>query len=71
MSESDYETTKIDKRSSKVNCRNCQYYYITWIALTPHGCRRHGFESKMMPHLLVKKESNQDCLAFEEKKSRS
>jgi hypothetical protein len=63
-----YEDSKIDKKIDKVNCRYCRHYYITYDALTPNGCRLHAFESKMMPHMMVKKESGEECLAFEPKK---
>ncbi len=46
-------------------CANCKYYYITWDKTSPHGCKALGFKSKRLPSVIVKQESNQECLSFE------
>ncbi|WP_345980563.1 uracil-DNA glycosylase [Sulfurimonas sp. HSL3-2] len=48
----------------RINCRRCAYYYVTWNAAQPHGCKAYGFKSKMIPSLVVKQSSGADCSFF-------
>ena len=35
------------------NCRNCRYFYITWDAKKPYGCRAMQFKSSVLPTIEV------------------
>ncbi|MCK9472573.1 uracil-DNA glycosylase [Sulfurimonas sp.] len=51
----------------RINCRRCQYYYVTWEAQRPHGCKAYGFKSSQIPSLLVFQSTGSDCTMFKEK----
>ena len=51
----------------RINCRRCQYYFVTWEAKKPHGCKAYGFKSPQIPSLVVFKSSGEDCNMFKEK----
>ncbi|HLE11718.1 MAG: hypothetical protein A2504_15530 [Bdellovibrionales bacterium RIFOXYD12_FULL_39_22] len=50
-----------------INCLKCNYFYVTWDQNNPKGCRIYGFKSRLLPSILVAKESGKDCLSFEAK----
>ncbi|MDH5464792.1 MAG: uracil-DNA glycosylase [Thiovulaceae bacterium] len=52
----------------KVNCISCIYYYVTWEAKQPHGCKAYGFKSKMRPSIAVKRSSGVECQLYITKK---
>jgi len=52
----------------KINCKRCKYYYVTWEAVHPHGCKAFGFKSKMIPSQEVRNSSGKDCGLYKEKK---
>ena len=43
------------------------YYYITWDALYPKGCKIYGFKSSNLPSILVKQSSGVSCNRFSPK----
>ena len=47
------------------DCRQCRHYHRTWQPLLPHGCRCHGFRSRLWPALEVRLADGAPCLAFE------
>jgi len=51
----------------RINCRRCQYYYVTWEKSQPHGCKAYGFKSAQIPSMVVFKSSGSDCALFKEK----
>jgi hypothetical protein len=51
----------------KINCRKCEFYFVTWEAGKPHGCRAYGFKSAQIPSMVVKKSSGSECSFFKEK----
>lgn len=51
-----------------VNCKICQYYFVTWDPARPMGCRAFGFKSQVMPSIEVYKASGAPCKAFSPKK---
>ncbi|SFV75848.1 hypothetical protein MNB_SM-3-317 [hydrothermal vent metagenome] len=48
----------------RINCRRCQYYFVTWKQGQPHGCRAYGFESSLLPSLVVFRSSGSECQLF-------
>jgi hypothetical protein len=65
-----FASLRSSKRSwdlEKVNCKRCIYYYVTWQAATPHGCKAFGFVSKMIPSQQVRKDSGSICGMYQEK----
>jgi len=59
------------QRPQKNLCQECRYYYITWDADFPYGCKAIGFKSKQLPHLAVYQNSGVQCLAFAKKPPRN
>jgi hypothetical protein len=55
---------------SRVNCYQCEHFYITWEKAFPYGCRGMGFKSRQMPSLAVFQSSGESCLLFKPKKQR-
>ncbi|PIP10129.1 MAG: uracil-DNA glycosylase [Sulfurimonas sp. CG08_land_8_20_14_0_20_36_33] len=51
----------------KINCRRCEYYFVTWEASQPHGCRAYGFKAPQIPSIVVRQSSGTDCSLFKEK----
>lgn len=51
----------------KVNCKKCQYYFVTWEQHQPHGCKAYGFKTKMVPSVVVKNSSKMECTLFVQK----
>ncbi|MBU0721322.1 uracil-DNA glycosylase [bacterium] len=54
----------------RINCRRCAYYFVTWEAGKPHGCRAYGFKSAQIPSLVVFQSSGIECSLFQEKNSK-
>ena len=50
------------------NCYKCKYYYITWDARFPRGCRLLGFKARSLPSAEVFNSSGIRCLSFVPKK---
>jgi len=57
-----------EKKSVKVHCRNCEYFYITWDQQRPYGCRAMGFKTKRLPSWDVYQSSGEQCQSFKVKK---
>jgi hypothetical protein len=57
--------------AENVNCHKCKYYYITWEAKMPYGCKAFGFKSKQIPSTVVYQSSGKACQGFDEKNSKS
>ncbi|MEJ2373223.1 MAG: uracil-DNA glycosylase [Sulfurimonas sp.] len=51
----------------RINCRKCKYYFVTWEASQPHGCKAYGFKSKQLPSQVVFSSSGRECSLFQEK----
>jgi hypothetical protein len=56
---------------NQIECRQCQYYYITFDKNFPYGCRAFGFKSPVKPCLEVRKASGSECLEFQLKQLHS
>ncbi|PYG89858.1 hypothetical protein LY28_00456 [Ruminiclostridium sufflavum DSM 19573] len=53
--------------AERINCRKCKYYYITWDARMPHGCKAFGFKTRLFPSVVVYQSSGQTCQGYAEK----
>ncbi|NLW47497.1 MAG: uracil-DNA glycosylase [Firmicutes bacterium] len=53
----------------RINCFQCNHFYITWDKNFPHGCRVFGFKTRQLPSVSVKQASGADCAAFQPKPS--
>jgi hypothetical protein len=51
-----------------VHCLKCKHYMSTYDPQAPRGCRYFKIQSREFPSQVVKRESGQDCMAFEERK---
>ena len=51
----------------RINCRRCEYYFVTWEAGKPHGCKAYGFKSPQIPSIVVFQSSGTDCTMFKQK----
>ncbi|MCX6062025.1 MAG: uracil-DNA glycosylase [Campylobacterales bacterium] len=51
----------------KIICQKCTYYFVTWEANQPHGCKAYGFKSKFIPSQVVLSSSGKACSLFEAK----
>jgi hypothetical protein len=51
----------------KVNCLKCKYYYITYDARMPYGCRLFGFKGRQVPSVSVHQSSGSSCRGFDVK----
>ncbi|MCX6073700.1 MAG: uracil-DNA glycosylase [Campylobacterales bacterium] len=52
----------------KIICQKCHYYFVTWEAHQPHGCKAYGFKSKVLPSQVVLSSSGKPCTFFDPKK---
>jgi|YelNatPaOPRAMG01_1025707.scaffolds.fasta_scaffold00247_15 hypothetical protein len=50
-----------------VNCKKCKYYYITWDAKFPYGCKAFGMKTKQLPSVEVYISSGKECIKFQKK----
>lgn len=50
-------------------CIGCIYYYITWDAKHPKGCKYFGFKSMQMPCQVVYKSAGKPCNMYTKKLS--
>ncbi len=50
--------------NDRINCRECQHFFVTWQSSAPYGCRAHGFKSLQLPSIVVFSTSGQHCLLF-------
>ena len=48
----------------RINCRRCEFYFVTWEKGKPHGCKAYGFKSPQIPSLVVFQSSGTDCSMF-------
>ena len=51
----------------RINCRECQYFFVTWQVSAPYGCKAHGFKSAQIPSMVVFSSSGQHCLLFRQR----
>jgi len=54
-----------------MNCKECQFFYITWDKKFPYGCKQYGIKSKTSPDTQVLANTGVACLVFQPKKPKS
>lgn len=54
-----------DEKTTRVNCRACRHFVVTWDPVAPFGCRAFGFKSKVLPSQEVYASSGKECQLFE------
>ncbi|HSH68368.1 MAG TPA: hypothetical protein VK997_00520 [Deferrisomatales bacterium] len=47
-----------------VNCLQCVYFFVTWEAARPRGCRALGFKCREVPSQAVRNASGEECRYF-------
>ncbi|HIJ58989.1 MAG TPA: uracil-DNA glycosylase [Nitrospirae bacterium] len=52
---------------TKIDCFKCIYFFITYDANFPYGCKLMGFKSKKLPCKEVFTTSGEECKGFQEK----
>jgi hypothetical protein len=52
----------------RIDCRRCNFFYITWDKRFPYGCKAMGFKTALMPSMEVRQASGVGCLRFEPRK---
>jgi len=55
------------KKGKKINCFDCERFYITWDREFPYGCKGFAMKSRRLPSLDVMANSGKPCLLFEKK----
>ncbi len=51
----------------RIQCHQCQYYFVTWEQAKPHGCKAFNFKSKILPSMVVQQNSGQACEVYKPK----
>ena len=54
-------------RDDSPKCVLCVHFFVTWERFAPRGCRAFDIKSPMYPSVIVERESNQPCQAYERK----
>lgn len=55
------------EKRKRINCFQCEYYFVTWEKHLPHGCKAFGFKSREFPSTAVFNSSQRNCLLFRSK----
>lgn len=50
--------------NKQMACLKCKHYQSSYNARTPRICKFYGFESQVMPYVLVKQSTGEDCQEF-------
>lgn len=48
----------------KINCFQCQHFFVTWDKHFPRGCKAFGFKGPKLPSQMVREASGKECGAF-------
>ena len=59
--------TEEERAGVKAPCLSCRYYFVTWDANRPYGCKAFKFKSAILPCYDVQIVSNLNCLKYEAK----
>ncbi len=50
--------------NKQLACIKCKHYQSSYNARTPRMCKLYGFESQVMPYILVKQSTGSDCQEY-------
>lgn len=56
--------SKTNSDDKRIDCFQCQHFFITWDANQPRGCKAFGFKTKQLPSVVVLESSGEPCLKF-------
>lgn len=59
---------KNKKPQTSINCALCRYFFVTHIKVTPWGCSKFNFRSRVLPSQLVFSSTGTKCAYFVDKK---
>jgi len=59
------------KKTQQIDCFQCRYFFVTWDATNPRGCKAFGFKTTQMPSIVVFEASGEPCLKFLPKRQQS
>jgi hypothetical protein len=48
----------------KAQCIKCIHYHTTWDKHLPRGCKLFNIKTHLMPSVVIKKETGQECSGF-------
>ncbi len=51
----------------EMNCKKCQFFYITWDKNFPYGCKQYEIKSKTTPDVQVLVNTGIACLGYQPK----
>ncbi|MCT4621777.1 MAG: uracil-DNA glycosylase [Marinisporobacter sp.] len=54
-------------KGTRIFCRKCKYFYVTWDVKFPNGCKLFGIKAKSAPSILVYRSTGEKCTHFTEK----
>ncbi|MBD3754447.1 MAG: uracil-DNA glycosylase [Gammaproteobacteria bacterium] len=52
------------KKTNSIDCFKCRFFYVTWDANNPRGCKAFGFKTKRLPSDVVFEASGEPCMKF-------
>lgn len=53
-----------EQNKTRIDCRKCIHFKITWERNHPYSCKAFGFKSKNLPSVDVFLSAGQECLKF-------
>ena len=54
----------MENQNERVDCFQCQHFYITWDVHHPKGCRNYNFKTSILPSQKVKEAIGHVCPGF-------
>ena len=58
---------KNKKFQEPINCARCRYFFVTHIRVTPWGCGKFNFRSRVLPSQLVFSSTGTKCAYYADK----
>ena len=55
------------KKTNPIDCFKCKYFYVTWDANNPRGCKAFTVKTRRLPSDVVLETSGEECLKFTSK----
>ena len=53
--------------SERIDCMQCEHYFVTWNPKFPRGCKLYGFKTAGFPSVEVYKATGEDCIGYAKK----